>query len=328
MTQQQLDYRTLIHTPAELAREHVAWAEWIQAHPGVRFGVEAIDKRVIPMRPGELISIIARPGHGKTSLLAYFARQQADRIAARGKADEEAVIYVTWEQSAEELEAFFQTDGDYSISDIAWGRVDLDSLRRKAVKRAGVPIWVIGHGIGRAGQKAPRMTPDVVLGAIETMEHDHGIRPTLLLFDYMQLIPITRASDRVQQVTEVPIRIKELALRIGAPAVVGVQAGRDVDSRRIKIPEFRDAQWASSIEQTSDKVFGLWRPYQTEERDAIIEVSDRRFEVTPELLLIRMLKQRGDAGRYTWGMYFDPAYLKLAELELRYDEAEQWPYDA
>ena len=321
------DTRVLIHTPAQLATEFVQWAEYIQETPGVNFGVSSIDSVVIPMRPGELVSIIARPGHGKTSLLAYFAREQARRIAARNGKDDEVVVYVTWEQSAEELEAFFAGSSKFSITDVAWGRVDLEDIRRWAVKRAGVPLWVIGHGIGRAGQKAPRMTPDVVLTSIETMRKDYGVKPALMLFDYMQMIPVNQARDRIQQVTEVPIRIKELALRIGAPAIVGVQASRAVDSRMEKIPQMQDAQWASSIEQTSDKIFSLWRPYQTEDRGKRIKFGEREIEVTENLLILRLLKQRGDRGRHTWAMYFDPAYLKLAELDTRQEEAKEWPAD-
>jgi replicative DNA helicase len=318
MTAEQPDYKNLIHTPADLGAEYLAWAEKIRSDPGIQFGVSAIDRVVIPMRAGELISLIARPAHGKTSLLAYFARIEAQRIIAREMEQQEAVVYVTWEQSAEELEAFFQADGEHSISDIAWGRADLDVIRRQAVKRAGVPIWVIGHGIGRAGKRSPRMTPEIVLDAIEGMALEfHGVKPTLVIFDYMQLIPVPGFRDRVQQVTEVPICIKELALRIGCPAIVGVQARREVDDRAIKIPEMRDAQWASSIEQTSDKVFGLWRPCVTETHGDIIDIGTDKYTVNDRLLIIRMLKQRGDRGRHTWGMYFAPEYLKLAEMETK-----------
>jgi len=315
----QTDFRILVHTPAELATQYVAWAEHIQADPGITFGVDTIDKRVIPMRAGELISLIARPGHGKTSLLAYFAREHARRIVGRGAQEQEAVVYVTWEQSAEELEAFFQADGEHSISDIAWGRADLEEVKRKAVKRAGVPIWVIGHGIGRANRKAPRMTPEAVLGAIETMEDDFNVKPVLMLFDYMQLVPVPGFRDRVQRVTEVPILIKEVALRVGCPAIVGVQARREVDDRTEKIPEMRDAQWASSIEQTSDKIFGLWRPCRTEEAGCTLSIEgvEGIYPVNERLLVVRLLKQRGDAGRFTWAMFFQPEYLKLAEMEMR-----------
>lgn len=316
-----VDTRVLVHSPADLAGEYLAWAEHIKTTPGISFGIKAVDAKVIPMRPGQLISIISRPGHGKTSLLAYLAREEAKRIQGRDGAEREVVVYVTWEQSAEELEAFFQTDGQYSVSDIAWGRVDLDVIRQQVVKRASVPIWVIGHGVGRAGQKMPRMTPEVVLEAIETMHEDYGVKPVLMLFDYMQLVPVAHYRDRVQRVTEVPILIKQLALRIGVPAVVGVQASRKVDERAIKIPEINEAQWASSIEQTSDKVFGLWRPCQTEELGQRIELFDGgQYEVTERLFILRMLKQRGDMGRWTWALHFQMEYLRLCELETMYDD--------
>ena len=90
-----------------------------------------------------------------------------------------------------------------------------------------------------------------------------------------------------------------------------------MDSRTPPIPELNDAQWASSIEQTADRVFSIWRPIQTMEKDATVKLGTESFTVDDNLMIIRLLKQRGDVGRYTWGMYFDPALMKLAELEMR-----------
>lgn len=311
--------RNLVHTPAEMITGYVEWAERARSDPGIPFGVKAIDEHMIPMKPGDLVCVLGRPGDGKTSILAYLARQEAARIVARGAASSEAVVYVTWEQSCEELTAFFMAGQEYSVSDVAWGHVDIDKIRRQAARGANVPIWVIGHGISRAGEKTPRMTPDVVLAAIESMHEDFGVKPTLMLFDYLQLVPIPQASRRVDQVTEAPIRIKEVALRVGAPAVVGVQANRDVDNRAVKLAEQNDSQWSSAIEQTSDKMFSLWRPARTEEmlgRPVEME-NGKRYEVTANLMLIRMIKQRFAQGRHTWAMHFDPAYIKLAALETR-----------
>lgn len=238
------DPRTLIHTPADLASEHLAWAKRNIEEPGIPWGIPAVDRYVIPMRPGDLIGLIGRPGHGKSSLMAYLARAHAKRIMARGTADKEAVVYVTWESSAEEIENFFIADDQVSASDIAWGRADIEEIKRRAVKRARVPIWVIGHGIGRASPNTPRMTVDVVYQAIESMEEDYGIRPALVLLDYMQLIPVMRAESRVERVTDAVIRAKELAQRAAVPVVAGVQARRDVDNYKYPIPEKSDAQWA------------------------------------------------------------------------------------
>lgn len=310
------DFRQLVHTPAELGAYYVNWVERIQKYPGIPLGIPCLDAKVIPLRPGDLMGIIARPGHGKSSLMAYLAMQEARRIQERGAVGKEAVVYVTWESSAEELENFWMAQGAYSATDVAWGRVPLDTVKRHAVKRASLPIWTIGHAIAKAGQPMPAMTLEAVLAAIQTMEADFGVKPTLLLFDYIQLIPIPKIADRQKRVTEVPPLVKALAQRVGAPAVCGVQASREVDDLKHKIPEMGHAQWASSIEQAADKLFSLWRPYRTEGPGGEpIAVNGRSYLITPELTIIRMLKQRGDDGRHTWATFFQPQYLKLAEIE-------------
>ena len=311
--------RLLVHTPGELATEYVRFAETIQEHPGIPFGIRTVDNLVIPARPGNLVVFTARPGHGKTSALARWAKTEAARIQARDRVGKECVVYITLEQVAEEMEAFFQGGGQYSITDFAWGRVDLDIIRRQAVKRAGLPIWVIGHGIGRAGQGAPRMFPETIMAAIESMKEDFGIQPTLLCFDYMQLFPIRDVHERVQQVTEAPVRIKEVAARVGAVAAVAAQARQEVDEYQEKIPTQRDAQWASAIHQTADKHFALMRPIQYYPEGQLIKIegSERPVPVSEELFIMRMLKQRFAPGRHTWLMHFDPAYLKLEEMEMR-----------
>jgi replicative DNA helicase len=312
----------LVHTPAELAMESVQYAERIQEHPGVKFGIQAIDESVIPMRPGDLVTLIARPGHCKTSLMALMAQNEAKNIVSRGTTETEAVVYVTWEQSAEELDTIMQTDGSYSISDVAWGRVNLKSVRAKSVHRARLPIWIIGHGIGRStaasgkGIAPPRMTPDVVLSALLYMKRDFGKAPSLMLFDYLQLIPVHNVMNKVQQVSEMPNRIKELALRVGCPAVCGVQAKREVDNTPEKIPTMSDGQWASAIEQTSDKTFSLMRPIRYFAHDHIHRVDEMDMRVTEELFIIRLLKQRGEAGRRTFLMNFQPQYLRMSQQEI------------
>jgi len=310
----------LVNTPADLATQYAAWYRGVLGSPGVQWGIRSVDERVIPMRPGELVGLVARPGHGKSSMMAYLARAEAKRILARKEQDaqnKEVVVYVTWESSAEEIETFFMSDGEYSASDVAWGRVPYETIMKKLVKRAAFPLWTIGHSIQRAGQPTPRMTLMAVLDCIEYMERDFGVKPTLLLFDYLQLIPVHGAHNRVEQVLEAPPLIKELAMRVGVPAVCGVQAAREVDSLKVKIPQPHHCQWGSSIEQAADKLFGLWRPWRTEPPgQEPIEVTPGQFaQITQDLLIMQMTKQRGDEGRHTWGLHFAPQYLKLAELE-------------
>lgn len=324
----QTNYRELVHNPADLAAESVRWAESLENVPGVPFGVPTVDRKVVPFHPGDMVVLCARPGHGKTSLLTFMARAEAKRIQQRGTYKTEAVVYVTFEQVTEEIDAILCATGEYSVSDIVWGRVNLDAVKRNAIKRINLPIWLVGDSLSRTNAHSPRMYPETVFKAIESMEEEFGVRPTLLCIDYIQLIPIPAQADRMKQVIEAAHRVKEIAKRLGCPAVVATQARREVDERTIKIPEQHDAQWSSSIEQTCDKFFGLWRPWVTEPHFSTgggpntIEIDGRQVEITKELLVVSLRKQRFEDGAWTWPLHFQPEYLKLCEMEMRHVEPD------
>jgi hypothetical protein len=308
---QENDFRLLVNTPAELAQQHVAWAKRLQNCPGVPFGIPSV--------------VVARPGHGKTSILAYLARAEAKRIQARGMAEKEAVVFVTWEQVTEEINAVLDTSPEYTMTDIAWGRADMKEVTRHSFGRAGLPIWIIGQSLEKMDAlnipRMPRMFPEMVFGAIESLKADYGVKPTLMCFDYIQMIPIRHQSKRHEQVMEAAHSSKELAKAIACPAAVAVQARRDVDDRTIKIPTLRDAQWASDIEQVTDKYFSQWRPWLTEPHDGTVTINGLPLPVTEELMILSMLKQRYENGRATWALHFQPQYLRLCDLETDIDEA-------
>lgn len=312
--QQKNDIRDLILNPSEIGTAIVNWAEFNASHPGITWGIPTLDEKIIPLRPGKVCGLVARPGNCKTTLMAALAKREALRLQAT-KTTKECVVYVTLEQLAEEIESFFISDGDISASDIAWNRVNLDTIRRKALERADLPLYLIGYSHLRAGSSQPKMTLNNVLNAIESMEADYHVKPTLVCIDYMQIIPVQGFSSKIEQMEQAPKLVKQLALRLGVPIVVGVQASRAVDDLKIKIPAMAHAQWGSAIEQACDVLFGMWRPAVTEEVGTIIRLRNKDYTVTPHLFLMRMLKQRGDDGRWTWALNFQPQYLKLEERE-------------
>lgn len=329
MTDNLPNYRELVHTPAERAAERVKWAQELQDVPGVPFGIPTIDKQkiIVPFHPGDMVTFCARPGHGKTSMLAFFARAEAKRILMRGKGKKECVVYVTWEQVSEEIDMVLDINDQYTVSDIVWGRVDMKLVEMRSTKGAGSPIYIIGDSLARTNIKSPRMYPEVVFQAIESIKKDFGVRPTLLCFDYIQLIPISQLADRQKQVLQAAHRAKEIAKRVGCPAVVAVQARREVDTRDYKMPGLWDAQWSSAIEQTADKYFSLWRPWLTEPHvdqngnPTTIKIDGKDIKITPELLVLAMLKQRFAEPKKTWCLRFQPQYLKLCEMETDIEEA-------
>lgn len=318
------DHKALVFTPAEISTAYVEYAELIHEHAenGITWGVPSMDKAIIPLRPGDVVGIIARPGHGKSTISAYLAKRTAAKIAQQNGHGEQCVVFCTFEQTVEECEAFFQCGQQYNVSDFAWGKVPMDMIKRQAVGRIDLPVWLMGKSLIRR-RRAPRMTPDTIYRAIDSIESDYGVKPALIVLDYIQIVPIEgRAKERTQQVSEAILRSKELAGDIGAPIVVCVQARRDVDTYKSKIPTVGDCQWASAIEQAADKLLGIWRPCLTEQKvmGEMIKINGQEMQLTQNLFVAKLLKQRWYSAGHVFLLHFDPAAVKLADLELRIDE--------
>jgi replicative DNA helicase len=316
--------RDLVFSPARAAAAVMKYARDLQVAPKVTWGVPCLDERVIPFHPGDLITLIGRPGSAKTSLLIYLARREAQRIHEAGEEDS-CVVYVTWEQSVPELEAMMQATSTMPLDDIVWGRADLDELMRRLQKRVDLPIWIVGMGLAGAGFGRAEMTPDVVFRAIEMLGDGtlHGadvtVRPTLMVFDYVQLIPSeTKTRDNWERVYQAVNACKRLAIRVGCPVVIAAQAGREVDRYKDKMPRLGSGQMSSAIEQASDKVFGLARPITfPQKKEVVIGPTGRVYDVTEHLLVMRLLKQRNASPTGRFFMYFNPATFKLTEAHPR-----------
>lgn len=317
------EHKKLVFTPSEISTAYVEYAEKIREHAenGLTWGVPSMDKAIIPLRPGDVVGIIARPGHGKSTLAAYLAKRTAARIAQENGHKKQCVIFCTFEQTVEECEAFFQCGTQYNVSDFAWGKVPMDIIKRNAVSRIDLPVWLMGKSLIRR-REAPRMTPDVIYRAIDSIESDYGVKPALVVLDYIQIVPVAHARERIQQVSEAILKSKELAGDIGAPIAVCVQARREVDTYKSKIPTAADCQWASAIEQASDKLLGIWRPCLTEQKvmGEMVKVNGQEVQLTQNLFVAKLLKQRWYSAGHVFLLHFDPAAVKLADLEMRHGE--------
>lgn len=306
-----------VHSPADLSQSYVHWAEKLKNEPGIDYGC-VLDKFMLPLHPGDLMAVVARPGHGKTSWMAYMARKTARELITKGDEDK-VVVYVTWEQTVEEIEAYFQSAGNYSSTDMAWGRVPLDTIKRTAVKRANLPIWVFGKSKRHEGIKRPTMSIDYVYAAIESMEQEYNKKPVLLCLDYVQIMPMDNRKEKSSQVDDAIRQAKELAINVGLPIIIGVQAGRQVDGYKNQIPVMADAQWSSSIEQVVDKQIGIWRPIKSRDpaESPMINVSGVDYTNDENLFVIRLLKQRFAVGYGAWAVKFKPQTLELWDYDVR-----------
>jgi replicative DNA helicase len=320
MTNLKMTVPNFIRTPAQSTSSFLEYAELLREKQSLTFGC-VMDNHVIPPHPGDVISIVARPGHGKTAFMSYMARRAAQIILDEGKYSlnendtSEVVLYVSWEQSTEEIEANMQAGQDYSVSDIAWGRADMDIVRKKAFGRPQTPIWLVGKSIQDANKRMPPMTFDIIYDNIQGLKEKFNVVPRLICMDYLQIIPVPEKSTRLDEVSEAAYKTKQLALDTGCPIFIGVQAKEAVDKSASKIPGLGDCYYGASISHVVDKNFGLFKPDKVYDKGKDIGLNGTPYSVDDYLLLIEMSKQRMDQGSRKWAINFDMSKMEVWDFD-------------
>lgn len=286
---------------------------------GVKTGIADIDNMVLPFRPGELITVLGYTSHYKSGLMNWFSKQAIKSIP---EGSDEIVIRVTWEQSVEEdTLSWLAGDANMSITNLARGLVDEDEwkmLLNSSVRRAATPMWIVGHSEIESRDKRrarPRMTMTDVGKAIQYIVNeatDTQWRVRMIVLDYLQRIRPDESdgSSKREQMMEAVNRAKDCAIAFGCPVVLGVQTGRDVMRRDDKTPTIDDGQETSNIEQSSDKMFGVWYPIKTEQEGKLID----GIPVTKNLLIVKLLKQKLGAAPKTFALYVDPEHNVIGSI--------------
>ena len=322
---------TFIFPPDVLASRTVRYAEYLKNTPGVKFGVPSVDKVMIPMKPGEAIGIIGRPGSGKSSVMSAVARNTAYEIAKSGEGtvgphmEGRAVLYSSWEQLVETQDfGVFQSlpgNRDINITDIHWGRADMREMKARSVKRPQLPIWIAGTSHADLGKPRPKMYIDALFDDIVETYHKYNVKFDLVCLDYLQLIPVRKGRSRSEEVSEAVKNSKYLAQELGCPVLLGVQAKASVDATQDKVPTMGDAYYTSELEHDVDKGFGIMRPAKYWQVGGVYEIKTQNdtipVPITPELMIMWMWKQRGDSGSHRFIFHFDVSTLTFEELELK-----------
>lgn len=305
----------VLFTPPEAATATAEALAYRREHrgEGIYLGIREIDHYLTPVLPDNLVTILGRPGAGKTGLMMWWARSEAGKLYRRGETNK-VVVYVTYEQSVEDLMAFnVAADKGLGVDAMAAGKLsdaEWDAVMRSLTGAVTLPLVIIGHSAQKR-RRRPRLTLTNVAATLAYLVDEMELTPHLVFVDYLQRIPGEKyAGDRRMEVSENLDRCKDGALAFGAPWVVGVQAKREVDTRQVPVPVLADGQETANIEQASDKVLGIVRPckYRKDgEQFGSVVVRGRNQ------MHVSILKQKlGRDNESAW-IDFDPAYNRLLE---------------
>jgi replicative DNA helicase len=317
----------ILFTPQEIYNAGTRYLEERRRNKdtGIPIGLASLDEDFLPLLPGEVVSVIGRPGNGKTGFMMRWARWRAEQLRQKGETNR-VVVYATWEQHVEDLHAFHvAAEAHLNVTDMARGRLndqDWERVIEVGARRVELPLWFMGHSAERR-KRRPHMTVDNVALALDAIEkwNEDKTQIDMVFIDYLQRIRFNaeKVESKTIAISEIFDRLKDGALAFGCPFVVGVQATRDVDSRAEPIPQMEDGQWTSNIEQTSDRVLSVVRPRRYRDEGETFGSVIVRGHCQ---MLVCILKQKmGIDNRAHW-VYFDPAYNRLDELEIRQLEIE------
>jgi replicative DNA helicase len=275
----------------------------------LRSGISTMDKFVQPWLPGEQIIILAQTSHGKTAMLQAMARNIVQQLERR-EDNKQVVVYASWETLVEELAVYdlAQATG-ISGTSLWYGSYDVldgTGIREAAMKLSARPMWYIGHSLKRR-RAGGGMTVKALSEALRVMEGEYGVTPAAVFVDYIQIVTPERFSrdKRIEVMANVDA-LRDLARDTGAPIVIGSQASREVSDRNDKLPEVGDGSETARIEQDADKVISMFFACKSEQIGSVLPIYNIR--VTPNLMMIRICKQRRAESGQAFPLHFEPAH--------------------
>jgi replicative DNA helicase len=312
----------VVYTPPEVSALAIQLvkARMNDDYAGIPSGLSTLDAVMNPMGPGDLITVIGRPANYKSGLMQYIIRQHAYRIAAdQVRFDKKCCVYVSWEQSAEEMAIIeIAAAAGENLTELLRGKPSNGkALMKAAIGRGALPIWIIGHSVERR-RRRPRLTMTDVFDSLMALEDEWGLHPDLVVLDYLQrIMPEGNKTIREQNITNVDAS-KDLAVAMGCSVILGCQAKREVDGRAVPIPTMGDGAETANVEQSSDKILTVWMPKTTTPVGSMLPMElGYNLPVTKNMLFVSFPKQKlGDTGG-PWLMYVDPGQNKIAPMEVR-----------
>lgn len=255
MAQKMLDEATAVAAPsaaksvAELAMPFMESLEAGGDQRGVASGWTDLGRLVPRFRPGQLITIAARPGVGKSVAMACIAHYVGVKLGL-------PVFIGTLEMSTDEFMArLVSHDAKVNLKHLLEPELltedDWERLARSLDRLQAADTLVIDD--------TPGMGIPHIRASLRQMRRK-GQPAALAVIDYLQLMESPKkVESRQVEVSQFSRGFKLLAKEFEVPIIIGSQLNRDVERRADKKPILADLRESGSVEQDSDIVIMLNR---------------------------------------------------------------------
>lgn len=294
------------------AAEDASAAHEADGVAGASTGIKSLDSMIGGLFPGDLVIVGGRPSMGKTAVALSMALGQA---RAGG-----GVAIASMEMTGASLaaravsEATANAGRGVAYSDIRKGvatKAQVINFIRCAQDVADLPIMIIPPHVRDIGAlyAAAKRAKKIMDG--------RGCGLKMLVVDYLQLIRSSKQS-RLDQISEISMALKGLAMQLEVPVVALSQLSRGVESREDKRPVMSDLRESGQIEQDADVILFCYRDeyyaQRSEPEGGGVEYDEweaRMKRVANRLDLIIAKQRMGETGTVTVG--FNPAFNVIWE---------------
>lgn len=221
-------------------------------------GIGALDRIVPGFWPGELVLLGGRPSMGKTAVALSFALNAARSghgvcIASLEMAPEAMALRAISEATANMGRAV-------SYSQMRTGQMTADQFRSvisAKEKMHDLPICFLPPSYRDIG---------ALLAGVKQTKAKLGGNLRLVVVDYLQLLRGSGRS-RYEEITEISIALKGMALQLGVPVLALSQLSRAVEQRDDKRPIMSDLRESGQLEQDADTILFCYRDEYYLERE-------------------------------------------------------------
>lgn len=262
---------------------------------GISSGIRSLDHMVPGFFPGELILLGGRPSMGKTAVALAFGLNAAR--AGHG------VCIASLEMTPDSMamralsEATAHSGRSVSYKQMRTG--DMEEIEMREVVE-------VSQTVGRLPiQFLPPSYRDIgaMMAGVKQVRTKMGGNLRLVIIDYLQLLR-GNGKGRYEEITEISIALKAMALQLGVPVIALSQLSRAVEQREDKRPQMADLRESGQLEQDADTILFCYRDEYYLERDRPAENDyealsewQQVMEMAKGKLEVIVAKQRqGDIG--------------------------------
>lgn len=213
---------------------------------GIPTGFSDLDEKTSGLQGGALVIVAARPAMGKTTFSMNIVENAMIRT---GK----PVLVFSMEMPAEQLVMrMLASLGRIDMSRVTTGKLEEDDWPRfsAAVSLLAEQKLFIDDSAG--------LSPTEVRARARRVARDQG-ELGLIMVDYLQLMQVPGAENRVNEISEISRSLKGLAKEMNCPVIALSQLNRGLEQRPNKRPVMSDLRESGAIEQDADIIMFIYR---------------------------------------------------------------------